>query len=97
LKPLVYTTTLALVLIAQAPAQAAVRTVVLTIPTMDCATCPLIIKAALLRVNGVSRANVSYEHREARVTFDDSIASLAALKEATSGAGYPSFLSDSQR
>lgn len=32
--------------------------------------------------------------REARVTFDDSIATVAALKKATSDIGYPALLSD---
>lgn len=75
-------------------ARAAEQTIVLNIPTMDCATCPLTIKMALLKVKGVSDAEVSYERREARVTFDDSIATIAALKKATSDAGYPALLSD---
>lgn len=75
-------------------ATAAERTVVLNIPTMDCATCPLTIKTALLKVKGVTRADVSYERREARVTFDDAVATLAALKQATSDAGYPALLGE---
>jgi mercuric ion binding protein len=74
-------------------ARAAEQAVVLNIPTMDCTTCPLTIKMALLKVKGVSHAEVSYEKREARVTFDDSIATVAALKKATSDAGYPALLS----
>ena len=35
------------------------QTVSLTIPTMDCATCPITIKAALMRVPGVSSAKVN--------------------------------------
>jgi periplasmic mercuric ion binding protein len=77
-------------------ASAASRTVVLTIPTMDCATCPITIRIALLRVAGVSKAKVSYDRREARVTFDDSKTDVAALTEATKDVGYPSFLSDQQ-
>jgi len=77
-----------------ATAQGAEQTVVLNIPTMDCVTCPLTIKMALLKVKGVSRAEVSYERREARVTFDNSFATLAALKKATSDAGYPALLGD---
>lgn len=75
-------------------AQAAEQTVVLNIPTMDCATCPLTIKLALLKVKGVSAAEVSYERREARVTFDDAVATVAALKKATSDAGYPAMLGE---
>ena len=73
-------------------AQAAPRTVVLNIPTMDCATCPLTIKAALLKVPGVTQAKVSYERREAVIKFDDSKAGVAELKEATASAGYPGMI-----
>ena len=72
------------------------RTVLLTIPTMDCATCPVTIRMALMRVAGVSKARVSYDRREARVTFDDSKTNVAALTQATNDVGYPSFLSDRQ-
>jgi mercuric ion binding protein len=58
---------------------------------MDCATCPLLIRTALERVNGVNEAKVSYERREAVVTFDDSRVSVAQLVEATTEVGYPSF------
>jgi mercuric ion binding protein len=39
---------------------------------------------------------VSYDRREARVTFDDSKTDVAALTQATKDVGYPSFLSDQQ-
>jgi mercuric ion binding protein len=75
-------------------AAAATRTVILTIPTMDCATCPITIRLALMHIAGVSRAKVSYDRREARVTFDDTKTTVAALTKATSDVGYPSFESD---
>ncbi len=75
-------------------AVAATRQVTLTGPTMDCATCPVTIKVALLKVPGVSRAVVSYAHRNAKVTFDDGKTSVSALTKATDDAGYPSFLAD---
>jgi periplasmic mercuric ion binding protein len=71
------------------------QTVALNVPTMDCATCPITIKAALNKVPGVSRAKVSYERREAVVVFDDSKTNVDELKKATSDAGYPSFLKTS--
>jgi mercuric ion binding protein len=73
---------------------ATIVTVVLTIPTMDCATCPITIRLALLRVKGVVKANVSYEKRTARVTYDDSQTALGALTKATQDVGYPSFRAD---
>jgi periplasmic mercuric ion binding protein len=77
--------------LAGAPAFAATRQVTLTVPTMDCATCPVTIRVALMKVPGVTRANVSYAHRNARVTFDDAKTDVAALTKATESAGYPSF------
>jgi mercuric ion binding protein len=74
---------------------AATQQVTLTVPTMDCETCPVTIKVALLKVPGVSRAVVSYARRNAKVTFDDSKTNVAALTKATDAAGYPSFLADS--
>jgi mercuric ion binding protein len=72
----------------------AIVTVILTIPTMDCATCPITIRLALLHVKGVAKAHVSYEKREARVTYDDSQTTLEALTQATADVGYPSFRAD---
>jgi mercuric ion binding protein len=88
----------AAVLLALLPvlASAANKTVVLAIPTMDCATCPITIRLAPMHITGVSRARVSYEKREARVTFDDAKTNVAALTKATKDVGYPSFESDSQ-
>ncbi|MDB5901082.1 MAG: mercuric transport protein periplasmic component [Ramlibacter sp.] len=67
------------------------RQVVLTVPTMDCDTCPVTIRISLMKVPGVSRAVVSYARRDARVTFDDARTDVAALTRATEAAGYPSF------
>jgi mercuric ion binding protein len=81
------------------PALALARpaTVALNVPTMDCATCPLTIKAALLKVPGVTKATVSYRKREAIVFYDDSKASLDDLKKATDEVGYPALLKTAAR
>jgi mercuric ion binding protein len=71
------------------------QTVTLSVPTMDCATCPITIKAALVKVPGVTKAKVSYKTREAVIAFDDSKATVDDLKKATSDAGYPSMLKTS--
>jgi len=75
---------------------AAPKEVTLRVPTMDCATCPITIKAALMKVPGVRAAKVSYERRTAKVSFDDTRTSVAALTKATEEAGYPSLV-DEQR
>jgi mercuric ion binding protein len=81
------------VLLGAAPfALAKQQTVKLNVPTMDCATCPITIKASLVKVPGVSKVQVSYEKREAVVVYDDAQATVADLKKATEDVGYPSML-----
>lgn len=83
----------AFVFAALAPAARAKQaTVALNVPTMDCATCPITIKAALVKVPGVAKVNVSYPKREAVIVYDDAKASVADLKKATEEVGYPSML-----
>ena len=73
-------------------AMAKQQTVLLNVPTMDCATCPITIKAALSKVPGVSKVKVSYEKREAVIVYDDTKTTVADLKQATEDVGYPSML-----
>lgn len=75
-----------------APVWAATQTVTLSVPGMTCAACPFTVKAALSKVEGVSKADVIFDKREAAVTFDDTKTSAQALMEATGNAGYPSTL-----
>lgn len=72
------------------PAWAAVQTVTLAVSGMTCAACPITVKKALTRVDGVQKVEVSYEKREAVVTFDDAKTNADALTQATENAGYPS-------
>lgn len=71
---------------------AGTKTVVLDVPTMTCELCPITVKKAISKVPGVSGVEVSYERKEATVTFDDAKASIEALTKATANAGYPSTL-----
>ena len=92
------TRTLALLaLLAAAPfASAKQQTVQLTVPTMDCATCPITIKTALSKVPGVTKVQVSYAKREAIIVYDDTRATVADLKKATEDVGYPAMLKTSR-
>lgn len=71
-------------------ALAAPTTVILSVPSMDCPVCPITVKAALNKVKGVSQAEVSFDKRQATVTFDDAKTNTTALTQATKDAGYPS-------
>jgi len=74
---------------AAAPLAAAPRTVTLAVDNMTCAACPITVKKAIARVDGVSKVDVSYERREAVVTFDDAKASVERIAKASADAGYP--------
>lgn len=79
-----------------APAESAlaapktVKTVTLSVPGMTCASCPITVKTALGKVEGVEKTDVSFEKKEAVVTFDETKTKVEALTEATKNAGYPS-------
>ncbi len=85
-----YSVLFCLVILASFASQAAEKTVTLAVPGMNCVTCPITIKKALEKVPGVISAEVSYTTKLARVSFDDEQASVHALTQATTNAGYPS-------
>lgn len=75
---------------ATAPVWAATQTVTLSVPGMTCAACPITVKKALSKVEGVRKVDVTFEKREAVVTFDDAKTSVQKLTKASEDAGYPS-------
>jgi mercuric ion binding protein len=83
-------TVLALSAALSAPAWAATQTITLSVTGMTCAACPITIKKALNKVDGVETIEVNLEKKEALVTFDDAKTTIEALLEATKNAGYPS-------
>ena len=82
--------TLALAAGISVSAAAAQKTVVLSVPTMNCAACPITVRKALEKVPGVQTVKATLEPPEAAVTFDDAKTSVDQLIEATRQAGYPS-------
>lgn len=81
---------IALLMFAAATAIAAERQVTLAVDGMDCAACPITVRKALERVDGVkvTRVDVASGTMEAAVS-DDAITD-AQLLRATADAGYPS-------
>ena len=76
---------------------AAIQTVTLDVQKMTCATCPITIKKALSKVNGVRNIDVSLEKKEAVVVFDDAQTNAPALIEATTNAGFPARIKDARQ
>jgi periplasmic mercuric ion binding protein len=83
-------TLLFLLMLTSLSAIAETKTVTLEVPTMNCVTCPFTVKKALQNVEGVSKAEVTFDTKLAVVTFDDEKTTVKALTEATTNAGYPS-------
>lgn len=81
---------IALTVIVSAPVWAATESVTLSVPGMYCAACPITVKKALSKVEGVTKIEVSFDKREAVVTFDDTKTNVQALLDATKSAGYSS-------
>lgn len=79
------------------PATAATKTVTLSVPGMNCATCPITVRKALDKVDAVTKVEVNLEKRTAVVTFDDTRTNLEALTRATGDAGYPSTLVEEKK
>ncbi len=71
---------------AEAPASS---TVVVHVDGMHCATCPITVRTALRKLDGVSDAVVSTESKTARVTYDPKRVTPARMAQAVTDAGYP--------
>jgi periplasmic mercuric ion binding protein len=82
--------TVATLLLLASPAWAGPTTVTLDVSGMTCATCPIVVKKALTKVDGVTHVEVSFEERQATVIFDDAKTTVDALTNATTNAGFPS-------
>ena len=72
------------------PVWAAIQTVTLAVPGMTCPVCPITVKKALTKVDGVTKTEVSFDKRQAVVTYDDAKTNVDSLTKATADAGYPS-------
>lgn len=77
-------------LVLAAPAWATLRTATLKVSGMTCAVCPITVKKALEKVRGVTKVAVSFQKKQAVVTYDDAKTNTSALVKATMDAGYPS-------
>lgn len=76
---------------------AADRSVALVVEGMDCAACPIMVRASLERIDGVKVTHVDVKTSTMRVAvFNDAI-SDANLIEATANAGYKSRIGNNSR
>lgn len=69
------------------------KTITLDVDGMTCPVCPITVKKALNKVDGVKTADSVYRGEgvgSATVTYDADKTNVAALTKATEDAGYPS-------
>jgi len=69
---------------------AEVKTVTLDVQNMTCKFCPITVRKALKRVEGVISAKADLESKTAMVMYDPDKTNVGALTKATANAGYPS-------
>jgi mercuric ion binding protein len=62
---------------------------------MYCESCPYIIKKAISAVEGVKLVETTLEDLSATVTFEDTVASIETITQATKDVGYESSVIDS--
>lgn len=80
---------------AQAPAQstqAELRTASFMVDNMTCATCPITVRTAMSRVDGVRSVEVDFATKRATVSYDPARATPEAIARASTNAGYPARL-----
>ena len=76
-------------LVASSGAIGAVQSITLDVPGMTCSSCPITVKKALMKVDGVQQVKTNLDKRETVVTFDNAKTSAAKLSVASGDAGYP--------
>jgi len=70
-------------------AQAMEQTQTFAVEKMTCATCPIAVKTAMSRVDGVHSIAVDFETKTAVAVFDPRKTSAKAIAAASTDVGYP--------
>ena len=65
----------------------------LKVEHMDCATCPVVVRAALYDLEGVDEVIVSMEEKTVDVKYDNKLVSEESLARTVTNAGFPAKVS----
>lgn len=73
------------------PAAAAERSATFHIENLDnaCPTCPIAVKTAMERVDGVASVAIDLHNKTATVTYEEALASVDMIAKAAADIGYP--------
>ena len=70
-------------------ADKSVSTATIEVEKMTCATCPITVRKAMQRVEGVSEVQVDFESKSATVIYDSMMTSAQEIADASSSVGFP--------
>ena len=70
------------------------QTATFDIAKMTCAMCPVTVKKAMSKVEGVHDVAVDYDAKTAVVSFDDTVTTTDEISKASTNAGYPATLKE---
>jgi len=59
------------------------------VENMTCATCPIAVKKAMSRVEGVQNVKVNFDTKIATVVYDSALTDSATIAKASSSVGFP--------
>lgn len=65
------------------------QTVTFAVEKMTCGTCPITVRKAMERVEGVKSVSIDFEAKTATVIFDSAATSAVQIGAASTNAGYP--------
>ena len=64
-------------------------TVMFDVAKMTCATCPIAVRKAMERVDGVKDVKISYDDKTASVRFDPTVTTATDIGQASTDVGFP--------
>ena len=70
------------------------ETVSFSVEKMTCATCPIAVRKAMERVDGVKEVKVDLDSKTAVVKFDAGLTTAAAIGAASTDVGFPATVRD---
>ncbi len=70
------------------------QTVSFTVEKMTCATCPIAVRKAMERVDGVKEVTVDLDSKSAVVTYDAAMTDATAIGAASTDVGFPATVRD---
>ena len=64
------------------------------VENMTCAACPITVRKAMSRVDGVQSVDVDFDAKTVTVAYDPALTDTAAIAEASTSVGFPAHVVD---